>query len=105
MIRNVSYLLQLEKQTGKQTGQYGFFYRILDSSIINAYAILVINDPNFGGKTNDKRVYFMKEVAKLLIISYAQRRFESKRTPKKVMLVMETFGVIKCSNETVESQD
>ena len=40
------------------------FYGILDNSIVNVYATLVMNDPNFGGKRNDKRVYFMKELAK-----------------------------------------
>ena len=44
----------------------------------------------------------MKEVAKLLITPYAQRRFESKQTTKKINFVIETFVTIKCSNETVE---
>ena len=61
-----------------------------------------MNDPNFGEKKNDKRVYIMKKVAKSLVIPYAQCRFKSKQIHNKIKLVIETFEIIKCSNETVE---
>ena len=44
----------------------------------------------------------MKEVAKLLITPYAQHRFESTQTTKKIKFFIEIFVTIKCSNETVE---
>ena len=44
-----------------------------------------MDDPNFGRKRNEKRVYFMKEDAKSLITPLAQHIFESKQMPKKII--------------------
>ena len=78
------------------------FYGILDSFLVNAYAILTMNKPNFGGNRNDKRVHFMKEIAKFLITPHAQSRFEAIQTPRIVKLVIESCGMKKSTPAIAE---
>ena len=71
------------------------FYGTLDSLLVNAYAILIMKNPNFGGNRNAKIVHFMKEIASFLIMPYAYNRFQTLPTPRKFKLIIETCGMKK----------
>ena len=70
------------------------FYRIVDSSALNAFIIFTHNKPGFQGNRQDKRQKFFKELFKLLIIPQAKHRLATPQTPQAVKQIIYSCGVL-----------
>ena len=65
------------------------FYRIVDSTALNAFAIFTHNTPGFGGNRKEKRQKFLKKLSKSLIVPQAKRRLV---TPQTLQVVNKSFA-------------
>ena len=68
------------------------FYGMIESAVVNVYVIFIKNVPNYASKTLDKRNKFLKEVAVILVTSYASQRLDVHQIPKDVKQTIRNFA-------------
>ena len=79
------------------------FYRIVESSALNALVIFTHNIPGFGRNRKDKRQKFLKELSESLIIPQAKRRLVTPQTPLVVNQIICSCGILSEARPAVQN--